>query len=50
MFNSLCCGLQLGEANSIELDKICRQFGVKLLMARSYGLVGYLRVRAAFCT
>lgn len=39
----LVIATQLGEANSIELDKICRQFGVKLLMARSYGLVGYLR-------
>lgn len=36
--------LQLGETVSIKLDGLCCGFGVKLLMARSYGLVGYLRV------
>ncbi|KAL3148869.1 hypothetical protein ABBQ32_001742 [Trebouxia sp. C0010 RCD-2024] len=35
--------MQLDESISIKLDAVCRQYGVKLLMARSYGLVGYLR-------
>ncbi|KAA6425651.1 MAG: NEDD8-activating enzyme E1 regulatory subunit-like [Trebouxia sp. A1-2] len=39
----LVIATQLEEALSIKLDKVCRGFGVKLLLARSYGLVGYLR-------
>lgn len=33
------------EPDLIKLDEICRAKGVKLLVARSYGLAGYMRVR-----
>lgn len=36
--------IQLKEGDAIRLDEICRQYRVPLLLARSYGLVGYLRV------
>ena len=39
----LPAALQLGEADAVELDAICRQAGVRLLLLRSYGLVGYVR-------
>lgn len=39
----LVIATQLEQALSIKIDKVCRGFGVKLLLARSYGLVGYLR-------
>lgn len=34
---------QLGEADAVTIDQICREHGVRLLLLRSYGLVGYLR-------
>ena len=36
--------LQMREQDLIRLDKVCRGYHVPLLIARSYGLVGYLRV------
>lgn len=36
--------LQLAEADAVKLDEICREHGLKLILIRSYGLVGYLRV------
>ena len=33
------------ESVLIRLDDTCRELNVPLLCARSYGLVGYLRVR-----
>jgi amyloid beta precursor protein binding protein 1 len=35
--------LQLGEADAVRLDLVCRQHGVRLLLLRSYGLLGYVR-------
>lgn len=37
-------GTQLHESDAIALDGICRAHGTRLLLARSYGLVGYVRV------
>lgn len=31
------------EAQMLKLDDACRELGVPLLCARSYGLVGYVR-------
>ena len=36
--------MQLRECDAIMLDTVCRQHKVPLLLARAYGLVGYLRV------
>ena len=36
---------QLSETDAVALDDICRGYGVKLVLIRSFGLVGYLRVR-----
>ena len=36
--------MQMEESNVLKLEKATRQRGVCLLVARSYGLVGYLRV------
>jgi hypothetical protein len=33
------------EQQLLQLDELCRSKGVKLLVVRSYGLVGYMRVR-----
>jgi hypothetical protein len=33
------------EQQLLELDGLCRSRGTKLLAVRSYGLVGYMRVR-----
>jgi amyloid beta precursor protein binding protein 1 len=35
--------LQLGETDAVTIDGICRQHGVKLVLLRSYGLLGYVR-------
>lgn len=35
---------QITEDVAVKLDKLCRSLEVKLLIVRSYGLVGYLRV------
>ena len=40
----LVCCLQMREPALVRLDEVCREHGVKLLIARSYGLVGCLRV------
>mmetsp|Transcript_8982 Transcript_8982/g.19249 ORF Transcript_8982/g.19249 Transcript_8982/m.19249 type:complete len:537 (+) Transcript_8982:66-1676(+) len=40
---SLVIATQLRETEVIKLDEICRQHKTPLLIARSYGLVGYLR-------
>lgn len=37
----------MGEADAANLDAICRQHGVRLLLVRSYGLVGYVRPSVA---
>lgn len=37
--------LQMQEQQLLRLDELCRNKGVKLLAARSYGLMGYMRVR-----
>ncbi len=34
---------QMGQAQMVRLDDVCRELGVPLLCARAYGLVGYLR-------
>jgi len=45
-FNSfdLVIATQLPEVSAIALDSLSRERGVALVLARSYGLVGYLRV------
>ena len=35
------------EQDLLRLDEVCRKYKVPLLIARSYGLVGYLRVSLA---
>ena len=35
---------QMREAELLKLDGICRSNDIVLVVARSYGLVGYLRV------
>lgn len=35
------------ESLLVKLDGVCRDYGVKLLTARSYGLIGHLRVSTA---
>jgi hypothetical protein len=35
------------EVQLLQLDELCRAKGVKLLVVRSYGLMGYMRVSAA---
>jgi len=37
------------ESDVLKLEKATRQRGVCLLVARSYGLVGYLRVSCGSC-
>lgn len=37
--------MQMTESALFSLDDVCRELDVPLLCARSYGLVGYLRVR-----
>jgi len=39
----LVIATQLQDALAVKLDALCREQGVALLLARSYGLVGYLR-------
>jgi len=34
---------QMGQAQMVRLDDVCRELGVPLLCARAYGLVGYVR-------
>ena len=36
-------GVQMMEAQMLHLDDACRELGVPLLCARSYGLVGCVR-------
>jgi hypothetical protein len=36
--------LQMPEQQLLQLDELCRAKGVKLLVVRSYGLLGYMRV------
>ena len=45
----LVLATQLSDSVASALDKICRDQGIKLVLARSYGLVGYLRVRLFVC-
>ncbi|KAL4419001.1 hypothetical protein ABPG77_000866 [Micractinium sp. CCAP 211/92] len=40
---SLVIATQLAEADAVTIDAICRQHGVRLLLLRSYGLMGYVR-------
>ncbi|PSC68884.1 NEDD8-activating enzyme E1 regulatory subunit [Micractinium conductrix] len=40
---TLVIATQLGEADAVTIDNICRQHGVRLLLLRSYGLLGYVR-------
>lgn len=40
----LVIATQLPEGSAVVLDALCRERGVALVLARSYGLVGYLRV------
>lgn len=35
---------QMREQQLLELDALCRSKGIKLLIVRSYGLMGYMRV------
>lgn len=43
--NNYCfCAFQMREPHLVKLDAICRAHGVILVVARSYGLAGYLRV------
>jgi hypothetical protein len=41
------CQLQMREQQLLELDALCRFKGIKLLIVRSYGLMGYMRVSHA---
>jgi len=43
---TLVLAAQLGVAYQIKLDKICREFGVTLILGRSYGLFGSVRISA----
>lgn len=36
------------ENTLVKLDEVCRELQIPLICIRSYGLVGYLRVRALF--
>lgn len=36
--------LQLVEDSMVKLDKICREANVKLVLVRSYGLAGFVRI------
>ena len=40
----LVIATQLPEGSAVVLDALCRERGVSLVIARSYGLIGYLRV------
>ncbi|KAL4859524.1 NEDD8-activating enzyme E1 regulatory subunit AXR1 [Chlorella vulgaris] len=40
---TLVIATQLGETDAVTIDGICRQHGVKLVLLRSYGLLGYVR-------
>lgn len=42
-FPPACPPLQLSEADAVTIDAICRQHSVRLLLLRSYGLMGYVR-------
>lgn len=42
--NPTPCHTQMREQQLLELDALCRSKGVKLLIVRSYGLMGYMRV------
>jgi hypothetical protein len=35
------------EEQLLALDAACREYGVALIIARSYGLVGYVRISVA---
>ena len=37
-------GMQMRETTAVKLDEICRELGVRLILVRSYGLVGSMRV------
>ena len=39
--------LQMREEQLLALDAVCREYGVALIMARSYGLVGHVRISVA---
>lgn len=41
---TLIIATQLGEASLLKLDELCRRSNIPLIIARSYGLMGYLRV------
>lgn len=47
-YRPLLGSVQLSETDAVSLDAICREYGVKLIVLRSYGLLGYLRVRGAY--
>ena len=47
--NNAACVSQVQERVAIELDAVCRRLGVMLIIARSFGLVGYLRVSHRHC-
>lgn len=39
--------VQMTEGSLLKLDEICRQQNVKLIIARSYGLAGLVRISVA---
>ena len=41
---------QVNEATAVKLDMLCREHGSKLILARSFGLVGYVRVSYALAS
>mmetsp|Transcript_21156 Transcript_21156/g.58704 ORF Transcript_21156/g.58704 Transcript_21156/m.58704 type:complete len:539 (-) Transcript_21156:37-1653(-) len=41
---TLVVATQMREQDVAKLDALCREGGVKLLIARSYGLMGYIRI------
>lgn len=41
---TLVIATQMPESSLVKLDEICRQHGVQLIIARSYGLIGLLRI------
>ena len=42
--NPLLLDLQLQEKSMLKLDKICRDANTMLVIARSYGLTGFVRI------
>ncbi|GJP49947.1 hypothetical protein CLOM_g9105 [Closterium sp. NIES-68] len=44
---TLVIATQLPESVLLQLDSVCRQYGCQLIVARSYGLMGLIRISAS---